>query len=213
MGKAKWIHAFGCVIELTALVEVLVKEQTVGGKTVKAKIHVSKGEDDEVTLGTNVLSFLGYRLVHEGNARALTLQQQAESLRREREGPTPPKKKRKDRRRTNARAAEVEHRKDVTPDPSTGVQLADGTVKVTYWDQPVIGKTFVVQERIAPRQLQGRTEPKCHVFKETAMLWEARPLVDKATASENNPSSSMVECGRRRSGPRRGTRSTNSRRS
>ncbi|VDP39809.1 unnamed protein product [Heligmosomoides polygyrus] len=59
----------------------------------------------------------GYRLVSKENARALTAQQQAEPLCKMRKDPMS-SKKRKD-------VAEVAHRMDVTPDPNTGVQLAD----------------------------------------------------------------------------------------
>ncbi|VDP59585.1 unnamed protein product [Heligmosomoides polygyrus] len=96
MGNDERIHdASGSIMEFIALVEMLSKKQTVGGKAVKAKIHVSKVDDDVVTLGTNVLPRLGYRLVHERNAFALATQLQAEPARRGREEPMSSKNKKK----------------------------------------------------------------------------------------------------------------------
>lgn len=114
MSTAKRIHdASGSAMEFAAHVEVLLKEQTIGGNTVKVKMHVSKREDDVVTLGTNLLPFLGYRLVREGNVRAVIAQEQPELLHRVRKEPMS-SKKRKDRRRKKARVAEVVHHMDVT---------------------------------------------------------------------------------------------------
>ncbi|VDP30547.1 unnamed protein product [Heligmosomoides polygyrus] len=97
--------------EFTVLVEVLLKKQTVGGKSIKAKMHVFKVDDNVITLGTNVHPGLGYRLVHEGNACALATQLQAEPQRREREEPTSSKKKKKNQRTKNACMAGIGHRR------------------------------------------------------------------------------------------------------
>ncbi|VDP21632.1 unnamed protein product [Heligmosomoides polygyrus] len=67
-------------MEFTTLGEMLLKEQTVAaGNIVKAEMHASKVDDDVVTLGTNMLPDLGYRLAHERDSCALATQLQAET--------------------------------------------------------------------------------------------------------------------------------------
>ncbi|VDO35329.1 unnamed protein product, partial [Heligmosomoides polygyrus] len=129
MDKSKQIHnASGSVMQFTALVEVQLKELAAQGKYIKARVHVSKVDDDVVILGTNVLPLLGYRLVREGDS-SLGTPNQAPSQVRESLSvakPQPAGTEEKEGVRESPRVARIARRAYLAPGAVSWVKLAGG---------------------------------------------------------------------------------------